>query len=368
MGLRILHLAPFNISGVPIALVKAERDLGHHSRLVTLARDRRGYEEDLCLELPFLDFWGTRLLKRLVSDRSKQNVTNVRRIPEQRPPAWRPRGVAETWFVRLRERLWRPRIEQVLRELDFWNFDVYQLDAGLEFFRDGRTVRQLKGLGKKIVCCYTGSDLRTRGVIPAIDAVSDLNVSTEFDHLELHPRLHHVFFPFDVGRLSLRPEPQTEVVRIGHAPTNRQAKGSDRIIAAVKAVARELPVELLLIENLPHREALAQKARCHVFVDQIGDLGYGINSLEALAMGIPTCSCLVPGFAEQYQDHPFVEVDGENLETRLIELVRNPDERRRLGEAGRAWVRRHHDARAVVRRIHALAGLTDRSLEVRNFS
>ena len=65
---RILHLAPFNTSGVPITLVRAEREVGFESRLITLGRDSRNYEEDICLDLPFLDFIGTRLAKKLFSN------------------------------------------------------------------------------------------------------------------------------------------------------------------------------------------------------------------------------------------------------------------------------------------------------------
>ncbi|RMF68604.1 MAG: hypothetical protein D6743_03130, partial [Calditrichaeota bacterium] len=295
--------------------------MGYESRLVTLGLDRRGYEEDVCLRLPFLDFWGTRLLKRLVSDPHKLRVDNRGKTVRGREPFWRPHSRAEALLVRLRERVWRPRLQRLFQDIDFWNFDVYQLDGGLEFYRDGRVVSRLKELGKKIICCYTGSDLRTRGILPAIDELSDLNVTLEFDHLRLYPKLRHVFFPFDVRNYSMRPEPEGEVITIGHAPTNRAAKGSAEIIAAVRDLKAELPVELILIEGLTHAESVKQKARCHIFVDQIGELGYGVNSLESLAMGIPTCSCLVEGFEARYPDHPFVVVNSENLKSKLRQLV-----------------------------------------------
>ncbi len=353
--MRILHIAPFNIAGVPITLVKAERELGHQSRLITLAHDRRNYEEDLCLHLPFLDFRGTRWLKRWVSDPARLAVDNRRKRPSELPPTWRPHGLVEQRLVRLRERLWQKTIRRVMAEIDFWNFDLYQLDAGLEFFRDGRTVRRLKALGKSVICCYTGSDLRTRGVIPEIDALSDLNVTFEFDHLQLHPRIEHVFFPFDVRNFAPRVGLEgAKKVRIGHAPTNRRAKGSDLIIATVQELARANAVELVLIEGLPHREALRRKAECDIFVDQLGDLGYGINALEALAMGIPTCSALAPGFEERYPDHPFVAVDERSLRARLLDLIQNEPLRRELGAKGRRWVAQHHDSRQVVKRIHEL--------------
>ncbi|MFQ5648317.1 MAG: glycosyltransferase [bacterium] len=355
--MKILHIAPFNTSGVPITFVRAERKLGHTSRLVTLGRDRRNYAEDICLDLPFLDFSGTRLIKKFVSHPSRLTVSNQVVERKSLPLAWQANGPAEHALVRLREWFWGFRILPCLERIEFCEFDVIQLDGGLEFYRDGRIVEKLKSLGKKIICCYTGSDLRTRGVIPAIEALSDLNVTLEYDHLQLHPNIFHVFFPFETEPYQLRPEPISDPIRIGHAPTNRKAKGSDVVIATVESLKSDYPVELVLIENVSHAESLQRKAQCHIFVDQLGDLGYGLNSLESLAMGIPTCSCLARGFEASYSDHPFVLVNESNLEDKLVELIQSPSLRQELGRRGRAWVEKHHNSVEVVTKIHTLAGL-----------
>ena len=351
---RILHLAPFNTSGVPITLVRAEKELGFDSRLITLGRDPRGYEEDLCLDLPFLDFAGTRWAKRIFSDPARLQVTNRHKIPTQIPPTWVPHSAAEKWLVKFRESSWQKKISWAMAKVDFWNFDLYQLDGGLEFYRDGRLVRELNKRGKSIICLYTGSDLRTRGVIPEIDRLANLNVTLEFDHLALHPRLQHVFFPLDLQRFTLSLPRQESRLVIGHAPTNRVAKGSDTIIAVVQNLAKDFPIDFVLIEGLPYREALRRKAGCDIFIDQLGDLGYGINAIEALAMGICTCTSLEAGFAKKYPEHPFVEVNAANLREQLLRLLHLPLERQRLRDYGRAWVEKMHEARQVVQRIHEL--------------
>lgn len=351
--MKILHIAPFNVAGVPIAFVKAERKLGHESRLITMGQNPRGYEEDICLDLPFLYFPGLTLLKRILGGRKRINVTNKAPDHSEIPPQWKP-NIFERFFIALREKLWLPRITRVLKEIEINKFDVIQLDGAVSFFRDGRDVARWKEQGKKIICCYTGSDLRVRGVIPQIDAMSDLNVSVEFDHLKLHPNIHHVFFPFDAEKFAIAEPPKNSKIRIGHAPTNRAAKGSDVIISVLKKMAAKYPLEIVLIENLPYQQALKLKSTCHIFIDQIGDLGYGINGLEALAMGIPTCSCLAEGFAEKYPDQPFVEINGENMEEKVAELVINADFRRKMGLQGRKWVIEHHDPVRVVEEIQGL--------------
>lgn len=357
--MKILHIAPFNTSGMPIALVQAERKLGHTSRLITLGYDRRAYPEDICLRLPFLDFWGTRLMKQLVSDPRKLHVSHVARTPDKIPIEWRPANIFEQKLVQFREWVWQPRIRSTMRQYDFLNSDIVQLDGGLEFFRDGRTVRLLKERGARIICCYTGSDLRTRGVIPAIDALADLVVTLEFDHLKLHPNIHHIFFPFDTSQFHRRPPKSGPPLIVGHAPTVRAAKGSHIIIPILQQLAQKYPLNVRLIEKLPYAEAIRAKSECDIFVDQIGDLGYGINSLEALALAIPTCSCLASGFDRAYPDHPFVAVTAENLAAELERLITDAAWRLDRSLAGPPWVQKYHNPLQSVRRIHRLLGLPE---------
>ena len=236
------------------------------------------------------------------------------------------------------------------------NFDVYQLDSGLGFFRDARIIKSLKARGKKIICCYTGSDLRVRGVIPEIDAIADLIVSVEFDHQFLHPGLTHVPFPINPEKYPKAAPFNGGKLRISHSPTNRQAKGSHIIIPVVEALAREYPVELVLIENMSYQQALSVKASTHIFIDQIGDLGYGISGLEALCMGIPVCSCVAAGFEKQYPNHPFIVIDENNLREQLLHLITDPAYRQKKSREGWSWVNHVHQSRVVAASIHQLAG------------
>ena len=345
--MKILHIAPFNIAGVPIEFVLAERDLGHYSRLVTLSRDWRDYQEDICLELPWMDSPLLRFAKRFVSDRRVLQKRNVKEQIEQIPRIWRPKGWSERTLVAFRDWIWERKVQLFIEEHQLSDFDLYQLDGGLGFLRSGKIIRQLKQIGKKIVCCYLGSDLRLRGVIPTIDKVSDLDLTTEFDLQKLHPDIHHIFFPFNSQRFRIKTA-ENKVLRICHSPTDRQAKGSEQIIAVVKKLEKRYPVQLVLIENLTHAEALDIKAECDIMIDQLGELGYGISSLEALAMGIPTLTALTPEYAQYIPDHPFIRVDAENLEQKLIQVVTNREYRRGRGIAGRKWVEKSHDSRSVV--------------------
>ncbi|MBN1349821.1 hypothetical protein JXJ21_10460 [candidate division KSB1 bacterium] len=357
--MKILHIAPINTAGVPLALVRAENAIGIQSRLITFHRHPRDFGEDICLDLPLFDFWGVHLAKKLFSPSERVAVRYDAKLPETIPPTWIP-GRIEHTLIRMRERLWQPRIERAIADYDIVSFDVIQLDGGMGFYRDGRIIRQLKSGGKKIICCYTGSDLRVRGVIPEIDHISDLNVSVEFDHQFLHTNLKHVPFPIEPDQYGRAGAQNGETVLISHAPTNRQAKGSHIIIPIVRELEKEYPVKLVLIENLPYHKALELKRQTQIFIDQIGNLGYGISSLEALSMGIACCSCLAPGFENAYPEHPFIVIDEQNLKEKLIPLIENATLRQEKARQGIQWVRSVHDAKKVVQRIHQFAGIGER--------
>jgi hypothetical protein len=354
--MRILHIAPFNTAGVPLTLVKAERKLGYDSRLVTLGRNRQDREEDICLDLPFLDSRSVRRLKQWIIPEERRSIRFDAVPPEQIPVRWTPSGLLESQLFYWREKIWQKKVKRAVLEYNLENVDLIQLDGGLEFYRNGRFIRTMKDKGVPVICCYTGSDLRVRGVIPVIDRLSDLNITVEFDHLAYHPDIYHVPFPLFFDQIPDRVKDSSDTVRIGHAPTNRAAKGSDTIISVIRNLEGSHPVRLLLIEGKSYTEALALKSTCHLFIDQIGNLGYGMNGIESLAMGIPTCSSLASGFERAYHGHPFVVVDSNNLRRKLLDLLARRSEWEAMGEKGRSWVRHVHDAVHVVRKIHHLAG------------
>ncbi len=350
--MRILHIAPFNTANVPLAFVRAERKMGHDSRLITLHRHRFGYDEDICLNLPLIDSVPVNILRSLRRTRTPQTVFEM--IPGGRevPRRWKPAGLLEKLFHVCRDRLWESAVEKAWREFKIDTFDLYQLDGGLGFLRSGKFIRRLRDSGKKIICCYLGSDLRTRGIIPAIDEISLHNFTVEFDLQAWYPGITYVPFPFDAAEFQESNPVAPPPFVIGHAPSNRAAKGSDLIIAAVQKLKKRFPISLRLIEGKPYSEAIALKQDCHIFIDQLGPLGYGINSLEALAMGIPVCSSLAPGFKGRFPDVPIHEITPENLEDVLASIMNGHDLIKDAERRGREWVMRFHDAKETVRRIH----------------
>jgi hypothetical protein len=349
--MKILHFAIENYARVPANLVKAERELGHESYLMTLYRTfQRFDDEDYCLDLPFVATSSINHLRKLLSPRTT-DVTNLRREEAQGVPTWKPTSAFVGKLFALRDFVWERRVRSTLKSIGIESFDVISLDGGAGFLRNGKIVRELKDKGIKIVTCYCGSDLRTRGIIPTIEEIADCRFTFEFDHTLLYPDLKFLYFPFVLGQYDPPQPTPKKPIRIGHAPTNRVAKGTAEILESLDELAKSYPIEVVLIENLPHKQALSLKAGCDIFVDTVGELGYGVNSLEALAMGIPSAVEILGDFEKVLGDHPFIKVSRDTIVDNLKPYIESEELRKKSSEKGRAWVQARHDPLNVSREM-----------------
>jgi glycosyltransferase involved in cell wall biosynthesis len=349
-NMNILYLSPEHVSGTMELWKREHERRGHHCRYVTLFPNNYGFPEDICLHLPLQpdQAWlvkARQALYKAVRGPEGQDMD----IPE-RPPFWQARSRIERLFFTLRDELLAPRIEKAIREHHLDDFDIVQLDQGAGFLRDARFIRRWKAMGKRIVTFYHGSDMRNRGIFPQVDRHADLRLTCELDLLYLDPRLRYLFLPVDTSLWTPRePSQNDDIIRISHGARNR-FKGTDRIIEVVERLKQRYPVELVLIQGVSHDEAMRLKAGSDIAIDQITDAGgwgYGMSGIENLCLGIPTCTRLRDEYVEFIPDHPFVNVNPDNLETELLRLIEDEDYRLAKGREGREWVVRTHDIRAV---------------------
>lgn len=353
--MKILYIAAEHVSGT-LSLFQAEhRRRGNECRFVTFFHSHYRFPEDICLDLPLMPNKGwVRFAKRAVMGIRGANPDRVRL---GHPPLWNP-PFWERWLFSVRDELLRPRLEATIEEHGLDDFDIYHLDGGLEFYRDARMLKRVVAAGKKVVCFYHGTDLRNRGILPEIDKLTHLRLTSEWDLLELDPRLEYLYLPVDTSQF-----PETRRVSGGHVKICHAArniyKGTKYVVEAVQELQKTSDVELVLLQNVPYDEALRLKAKCDIFVDQLtneGGWGYGMSSVEALAMGMPVVTNISPQLTDKLVDSPFVQANPSTLVSVLASLVRNNDWRRELAAKGRQWVARWHDIRAVGDSLYGFYG------------
>ena len=321
-----------------------------NSWLATMWKHPYGFGEDECLNLPLVAGGLTRFLQRALG--TTPCTLNIRRRDtDELPPKWRGDRFPANIFFAVRDALWEPKLRKAGFPERLYDYDIVVLDGGIPLLRSGKWILEFVNKGGKLSTTYYGSDLRQHGVLPRIDSAAGAVFVMEFDHTLIHPRAVWLPFPFNMTGLPNANPTEDGIIRIGHAANSRSAKGSERILEAIAQVAQKYPVEAVMIERIPHEKALQIKAECHIFIDQLGELGYGISGLEALAMGIPTVVELLPDHEAFIGNHPFVVANSENLPEVLESLIKDKEMRRELSKKGPQWVKEFHNPKRAVAKI-----------------
>jgi glycosyltransferase involved in cell wall biosynthesis len=354
--MNVLHVAPLNVAGVPYCMMDMQRRFGANARLVTLHQNLFTFPEDICLRIPLPRHRLARLWRARKREQLKQSISSAQYNPEAFLPTHGPKNFLEKLYFRWDDARRENVVLAAIDRYDLEGFEIIHYDGGLDFFRDARVAKRWKREGKKIVCHYMGSDLRVRGVDPAMDELSDLNITNESDHLLCHPNIHYIYIPFDVTPYRVR-SGENKRLRIVHSPTNRSTKGTELIMPVIERVEKVRNIEFVLLEHKPHNEVIRIKETCDIAIEQVGNLGgtgYGRNSLETLALGIPTVTEMTPDYLAWLPENPFILATPETLYDRLIELIDNPELRAEKKLAGRKWVENYHSYESVHKRLMEL--------------
>jgi glycosyltransferase involved in cell wall biosynthesis len=303
MTLRVTH-CPVNIAGIPWENVQALRRKGVDARLVVFERGKLHHEADWSL-----DRHGPLPMKL-----AQQFAAFARLAPKT---------------------------------------DVFHFYFGLTLLPKSVQFPLLKALRKKSVFHYLGSDIRgKRHDELAFGKRADAEIVGSYDAIRWVPEAHVI--PPGLDLRPFAPVPPSDSPRpvVVHAPSNRTKKGTAQVIEA----CAQLPVELDIVEGVPHEEARARYARADIVVDQLNAGWHGVFALESMALGKPVVTYLKPDVVERSAEGygiriPIVSATAETLVDALRPLVEQPALRREIGAASRAYVERVHDIDRVADRL-----------------
>lgn len=143
----------------------------------------------------------------------------------------------------------------------------------------------------------------------------------------------------------------TDPVVIAHCPNHRGVKGTDFIVKSIQLLKEEgLNVELLLMERMKNVDVIENlKSKADILLDQLILPGYGMNAIEAMALGIPVLanvgideySTMYRRFS-YYSECPIQHTNPENVVDVLRDLVKHPYKRKQLGLASRKFAEKYH--------------------------
>ncbi|HJY62991.1 MAG TPA: glycosyltransferase [Ignavibacteria bacterium] len=358
MNTKVFHISPENTAGVPYNVMAMQNKFGMAARLLTFYKIPFNFHEDICLDLPiprsklamkWREFKQSNLHKKI----KEQNLDSLTHLPY-----FKPANSVELAYMKRREKRNEGKLLRALNEMKADTFDIIHFGSGIDYYSDSRLAKKWKKAGKKIINCYYGDDLRTRGIVKDMDELSDLNLTFEYDHTLRHQNVNFLYFPFDADNVKYTDDESYnsgKKIRIIHSPTHRFIKGTEFVIAAIDKVKKSKNnIEFILIENQPREKVIEVKTTCHIAIDQIGNrggTGYGINSLETLAMGLPTITDMNGGMETWLPDNPFIVASSNNLAEKIIETIDNIKnialERHKL----RKWVIKYHSYESVFKKL-----------------
>ena len=122
---------------------------------------------------------------------------------------------------------------------------------------------------------------------------------------------------------------------------------------------RRYPVDLDVVHGVPNAEALERYRRADIVVDQVLRDWHGVFTIEGMALGKPVVTSLDEDAVRQTEEAfgvelPVLAATKDDLAEKLAWLIERPEERRRRGVAGRAYVEQVHEVDRMADRLLAI--------------
>ena len=140
-------------------------------------------------------------------------------------------------------------------------------------------------------------------------------------------------------------------LRILHAPSDPGVKGTEHVVKAVEDLKQEgYKIELDLVRNLPHQEALKHYRQADIVVDQLLVGWYGVFAIECMALGKPVCVYIQKDLLALLPSNmPLVATTPSQLKDDLRKLIEDPALRIRIGKMARTFAEKEHDADRIAK-------------------
>ena len=352
--MKILYLSPENTVGLLSIWKKIHESNGHEMKFITMYRSKQKFDDGICLNLPLIN-----TSNQYINARNK--YYKITRGPLGNQETWGGKSIynSQNWIEKIyfpfRDVLWKPKVEKYIIKNDLFNYDVYHFEWGMDLYRNFSFAKRLKKMGKPIIAHYHGQDIRTRGVFADMDQLAALSLTSEIDLISIYSKLNYLPLPFVFP--AERPDFKISgKIKICHSTTNRYYKGSEIIIPICERLANNNKnVEFILIENKSHAETMQIKKGCDINIDQIcnrGGWGYGMNSVEAMSMGLCVVSEINDSVKSVIGDSPFVDINQDSIYEKINELVGNRKKIVELKEYAYEWGFNNHGAQGVSNKLY----------------
>jgi tetratricopeptide (TPR) repeat protein len=307
-GLSILFVSDFEIIGHQIRMMKMlNHNTIHKARNIVVNRDYLNYGEDLMLD-------------------NDENLAEARELIHQADFFHFTRLIPDIPGIN-----WRNHLRPNNCLIDYMGSHLRNNKKQIAEFHQKT---KIFGLTKYDYTMYEGIEFLMYHFPAMFDA---------------SPYLHYKVAP-DFG--------QKSEITIAHAPTNPRGKYSHYILPIIERVKKRARqrIKVNLIMGKSNAEAMEEKSKCDIFIDQIRPGGAegpgcpGQNAYEALALGKVTVVILDNFYLSFYPDAPVFSATLEDLEDILLNILNNPNLVRKKMENSQRWLKTHFSPNLVLNR------------------
>ena len=352
--MKVLHL-PENIGAHASSLAQAERDIGLYSELLTIYKTRFNFPADTCLKLD-----NKSALKRLAG--------HVGAFVHYRS------GFDVYHFNYGSSLLHFPSYGLNLLDLPFYDRNAKKIFTyqGCDARQKYPTVERNQALGCDSAACFEGGcyggvcnsgrrDTQRRKAIDKAAKFSDHMFALNPVLLYFLPKEKASFSPYSISNLD-KIKPRTEsfftndIIHIVHAPTQREAKGTSYILAALDKLCEQFSgrIKVTLVENLPHCDALDVYRGADLVIYQLLVGWYGGLAVEVMKMGIPVATFINDNHLQFVPDEmahqmPFLRINKSNILQQLTNFVNEREMGNDMGIKAKAFAERWHNPKTLAR-------------------
>ncbi len=164
---------------------------------------------------------------------------------------------------------------------------------------------------------------------------------------DYYPKVSVVPLMIDLEKykpLEVAPPLPDRPLKIVHAPTSPEIKGTPYVVSAIEKLKTEYSFEFTLVQKMSHEQARMEYQKADLVIDQLHIGSYGLLAVESMAMGKPVICWISDFMKEKYPaDLPIIPANPDSIEIILRSLLQHPEQLDEIGRKSRIYTERHHD-------------------------
>lgn len=245
---------------------------------------------------------------------------------------------------------------------DLMRYDVYHIHHDAFLLPSKKDIAWLKhSLKKKVLLDWRGQGVRVWGFncLPWLKDLKQICSTPDLlDYQMYDGQFEWLPYGIDIDFFrKIKTYENEDNPLILHATANRKVKGTEHVFRAVNELKKEgYKFRFLLNDRLPYDQTIKNYAKSDIVIDWINPLYgiYGTVSIESMALGKTCCASLNPRYDRYLPGCPVVDCSPKNLKEKLVYLIENPSERKRIGKRGRVFAGNLHDMSKIIKRLYKI--------------